>query len=78
MTPLEQKLRSALGKADEAATRAETQRKEMHADLIGQREAITRAVWHIDKGELREAREVLDEELKRRERTREQRKGAAA
>lgn len=49
----------------------------MHSDLLGQSEAMTRAMWHIDRGELREAREVLGEELQRRERTREQRKVTA-
>lgn len=77
MTPDTQHLRNALGRADAAAKAHEAQRKQMHSDLIGQREAMTRAIFHIDKGHLREAREVLTEELQRRERTREQRKGAA-
>ena len=63
---------------DVVAKAHEAQRQQMHADLLSQREAIKRAIWHIDRGELREAREVLDEELQRRDRTRPQRKGQAA
>lgn len=74
MIPDTQHLRDALGRADAAAKAHEAQRKDMHADLIGQREAMTRAIFHIGKGDLRKALEVLTEELQRRERTREQRK----
>lgn len=78
MTPREQHLTNALGRADAAAKAHEAQRQQMHADLVRQREAIKRAIWHIDRGELREAREGLDEELQCRDRTRQQRKGRAA
>ena len=77
MTDLEQRLRNETGRLTRALQEAGQQRKEMQADLIWQRDDITEAIALLQAGSVRDAIEVLQGSLDRRNRTREQRKGKA-
>jgi uncharacterized protein (DUF1501 family) len=74
MTDLEQRLRNETGRLTRALQDASQQRKEMQADLIWQRDDITEAIEMLQAGSVRDAIEVLQGSLDRRNRTREQRK----
>ena len=77
MTDLEQRLRNETGRLTKALQAASQQRKEMQADLIWQRDDITEAIDLLQAGSVRDAIQVLQGSLDRRNRTREQRKGKA-
>ena len=74
MTDLEQRLRNETGRLTRALQAASQQRKEMQADLIWQRDDISEAIEMLQAGSVRDAIEVLQGSLDRRNRTREQRK----
>jgi len=74
MTDLEQRLRNETGRLTRALQDASKQRKEMQADLIWQRDDITEAIDLLQAGSVRDAIQVLQGSLDRRDRTREQRK----
>ena len=74
MTDLEQRLRNETGRLTRALQDASKQRKEMQADLIWHRDDIQEAIALMKDGELRDAMQVLQASLDRRNRTREQRK----
>ena len=74
MTDLEQRLRNETGRLTRALQDAGQQRKEMQADLIWHRNDIQEAIALMKDGELRDAMQVLQASLDRRNRTREQRK----
>ena len=74
MTDIEQRLRNETGRLTRALQDAGKQRKEMQADLIGHRGDITGAIALLRAGLVRDAIEVLQSSLDRRNRTREQRK----
>ena len=77
MTELEQRLRNETGRLTRALQAASQQRKEMQADLIWHRDDITEAIEMLQAGSVRDAIQVLQGSLDRRNRTREQRKGKA-
>jgi len=77
MTDLEQRLRNETGRLTKALQDASQQRKEMQADLIWQRDDITEAIELLQLGLTRDAIQVLQGALDRRNRTREPRKGKA-
>lgn len=74
MTDLEQRLRNETGRLTRALQDASQQRKEMQIDLLWHRDDITEAIEFLQSGMMRDAIEVLQESLDRRNRTREQRK----
>ena len=74
MTDLEQRLRNETGRLTRALQDAGKQRKEMQADLIWHRDDITEAIDLLQAGSVRDAIQVLQGSLDRRDRTREQRK----
>ena len=74
MTDLEQRLRNETGRLTRALQDASKQRKEMQADLIWHRDDITEAIELLQSGMTRDAIQVLQASLDRRNRTREQRK----
>ena len=74
MTDLEQRLRNETGRLTKALQDASQQRKEMQADLIWHRDDITEAIDLLQAGSVRDAIQVLQGSLDRRDRTREQRK----
>ena len=74
MTDLEQRLRNETGRLTRALQAASQQRKEMQADLIWQRDDITEAIELLQAGSVRDAIQVLQGSLDRRNRTREPRK----
>lgn len=74
MTDLEQRLRNETGRLTRALQDAGQQRKEMQADLIWHRNDIQEAIALMKDGSLRDAMQVLQASLDRRNRTREQRK----
>jgi len=74
MTDLEQRLRNETGRLTKALQAASQQRKEMQADLIWQRDDITEAIDLLQAGSVRDAIQVLQGSLDRRNRTREPRK----
>jgi len=74
MTDIEQRLRNETGRLTRALQDASQQRKQMQADLIWQRDDITEAIEMLQAGSVRDAIEVLQGSLDRRNRTREQRK----
>lgn len=74
MTDLEQRLRNETGRLTRALQDASQQRKQMQADLIWQRDDISEAIELLQLGLTRDAIQVLQGSLDRRNRTREQRK----
>lgn len=74
MTDLEQRLRNETGRLTRALQDAGQQRKEMQADLIWHRDDITESIKLLQSGMTRDAIQVLQGSLDRRNRTREQRK----
>ena len=74
MTDLEQRLRNETGRLTRALQDASQQRKQMQTDLIWQRDDISEAIEMLQAGSVRDAIEVLQGSLDRRNRTREQRK----
>jgi uncharacterized protein (DUF1501 family) len=74
MTDIEQRLRNETGRLTRALQDASQQRKEMQADLIWQRDDITEAIELLQAGSVRDAIQVLQGSLDRRNRTREQRR----
>ena len=76
MTPLEQRYRNEVGQLTHKVHRMLEQRVEMQADLIRQREDMANAIRAIQRGELREATEILQGAIQYRERVREPRKHA--
>ena len=74
MTDLEQRLRNETGRLTRALQDASKQRKEMQADLIWHRDDITEAIELLQSGMTRDAIQVLQGSLDRRDRTREQRR----
>ena len=74
MTDIEQRLRNETGRLTRALQDAGQQRKEMQADLIWHRDDITEAIEVLQSGMTRDAIQVLQASLDRRNRTREQRK----
>ena len=74
MTDLEQRLRNETGRLTRALQDASQQRKEMQADLIWHRDDITEAIELLQAGSVRDAIQVLQGSLDRRNRTREQRR----
>jgi len=74
MTDLEQRLRNETGRLTRALQDAGKQRKEMQADLIWHRGDMEDAIELLQLGLTRDAIQVLQASLDRRNRTREQRK----
>ena len=74
MTDLEQRLRNETGRLTRALQDASKQRQEMQADLIWHRDDIQEAIELLQSGMTRDAIQVLQASLDRRNRTREQRK----
>jgi len=74
MTDLEQRLRNETGRLTRALQDAGQQRKEMQADLIWHRGDMEDAIELLQLGLTRDAIQVLQASLDRRNRTREQRK----
>jgi len=74
MTDIEQRLRNETGRLTRALQDASQQRKQMQADLIWQRDDITEAIEMLQAGSVRDAIQVLQGSLDRRNRTREPRK----
>ena len=74
MTDLEQRLRNETGRLTRALQDAGQQRKEMQADLIWHRGDMEDAIELLQLGLTRDAIQVLQGSLDRRNRTREQRK----
>ena len=74
MTDLEQRLRNETGRLTRALQDASKQRQEMQADLIWHRDDITESIELLKSGMTRDAIQVLQASLDRRNRTREQRK----
>lgn len=74
MTDIEQRLRNETGRLTRALQDASQQRKQMQTDLIWQRDDIQEAIEMLQAGSVRDAIEVLQGSLDRRNRTREQRK----
>jgi len=74
MTDLEQRLRNETGRLARALQDASKQRQEMQADLIWHRNDIKDAIELLQLGLTRDAIQVLQASLDRRNRTREQRK----
>lgn len=74
MTDLEQRLRNETGRLTRALQDAGKQRREMQADLIWHRDDITEAIELLQSGMTRDAIQVLQASLDRRNRTREQRR----
>jgi D-arabinose 1-dehydrogenase-like Zn-dependent alcohol dehydrogenase len=75
-TTREQHLRNELGRITLNHQRLLTERKQMHADLVGQREDMQAALDLLEMGTVRDAMQLLRDALAYRERTREKRKGA--
>ena len=74
MSDLEQRLRNETGRLTRALQDASKQRQEMQADLIWHRDDIQEAIELLQSGMTRDAIQVLQASLDRRNRTREQRK----
>ena len=74
MTDIEQRLRNETGRLTRALQDASQQRKEMQADLIWHRDDIADAIELLQSGMTRDAIQVLQASLDRRNRTREQRR----
>jgi len=74
MTDIEQRLRNETGRLTRALQDASQQRKQMQTDLIWQRDDISEAIEMLQAGSVRDAIQVLQASLDRRNRTREQRK----
>jgi hypothetical protein len=74
MTDREQRLRNETGRLTKALQAASQQRKEMQADLIWHRGDMEDAIKLLQLGLTRDAIQVLQGSLDRRDRTREQRK----
>jgi len=74
MTDLEQRLRNETGRLTRALQDAGQQRKEMQADLIWHRGDMEDAIELLQLGLTRDAIQVLQASLDRRNRTREQRR----
>lgn len=72
--PIVQSLRNEVGQQTHTIIKMTKQRREMQADLVRQREDMADAIAAIDRGEISRAREILQEALNYRERTREPRK----
>jgi hypothetical protein len=77
MTDLEQRLRNETGRLTKALQAASQQRKEMQADLIWHRGDMEDAIELLQLGLTRDAIQLLQDSLDRRNRTREPRKGKA-
>lgn len=67
-------LRKLLAQAHKKLSALEEQKKEMHRDLVQQRNDMTAAIESLKGGKLREALEVLETSLAYRERNRPPRK----
>lgn len=74
-TPKEQHLRNQLGQTTLGHQRLLAERKQMHADLVHQRNDMKAALDLLEMGSVRDAMQVLKAALAYRERTREKRKG---
>jgi hypothetical protein len=74
MTDLEQRLRNETGRLTRALQDASKQRKEMQADLIWHRGDMEDAIELLQLGLTRDAVQLLQASLDRRNRTREQRR----
>ena len=74
---IEQRLRNETGRLTRALQDASQQRKEMQADLIWHRGDMEDAIELLQLGLTRDAIQVLQGSLDRRNRTREQRKGTS-
>jgi hypothetical protein len=74
-TPKEQHLRNELGRITLNHQRLLAERKQMHADLIRQREDMQAALSLLKMGTVSDAMQVLRDALAYRERTREKRRG---
>lgn len=70
----EQRLRQEAGQLRHSLLKLNQDKKQMQADLVAQREDMTKAIEALDRGNVREAREILMSSLAYRERTREPRK----
>ena len=74
ITPKEQPLRNEVGRHMFNIQRLLAERKQMHADLVRQREDMKAALDLLDMGTVRDAAQVLRDALNYREQTREKRK----
>lgn len=74
ITPKEQLLRNEVGRHMFNIQRLLAERKQMHADLVRQREDMKAALDLLDMGTVRDAAQVLRDALNYREQTREKRK----
>lgn len=75
-TEREQRLRNEVGQLSHTVQRMIKQRSEMHSDLSWHRHDIKDAIEMLERGMVRDAMQVLQDSLDRRERTRDQRKAA--
>lgn len=66
----EQKIRQEAGQLRHALLKQNEEKKQMQADLVAQRTDMTKAIEALDRGSVKEAREILMESLAYRERTR--------
>lgn len=73
-TPREQHLRNEVGQLTHKVGSMMTQRKQMQADLVRQREDMKAALELLEMGTVRDAIQVLKDALHYREQTREKRK----
>ena len=73
-TPREQHLRNEVGQLTHKVGSMMTQRKQMQADLVRQREDMKAALELLEMGTVRDAMQVLRDALQYREQTREKRK----
>jgi hypothetical protein len=71
----EQYLRNELGRTMLNYQRMLAEKKQMHADLVRQREDMRAAIDLLKMGTVRDAIQLLEDTLAYRERTREKRKG---
>lgn len=74
-TPKEQHLRNQLGQHMLTHQKMLAEKRQMHADLIRQREDMQAVLNLLEMGTVRDAMQVLRDALTYRERTREKRKG---
>lgn len=69
----EQKIRQEAGQLRHALLKQQEEKKQMHSDLVAQRADMTKAKEALDKGNIKEAREILVAALAYRERNRQPR-----
>lgn len=77
MTDILQKYKNAVGQLTHTNGKLLAEKKQMHQDLLRQRDDMAEALTLIDSGQLRAAAEVLRDSLEYRTRNREVRRNAS-